>query len=103
MITVAGVLVSAYWIKAIESYKTLNTAKFQVINEIERDLVIKPFTEEWRHLDPGGAGAKHRPFHQVEKIVPKIFMLVYLLQLASIIPWSRLIIYLMLKTGGNGR
>lgn len=74
LVSLAGVMVCIYWIRAIESYKTLNTAKFSIINEIEDGLVIKPFTDEWAKLDPNGDGKRHKPFHETERFVPRVFV-----------------------------
>lgn len=86
--SLAGVLVCSYWSKAIESYKTLNTAKFAVINEIELSLIAQPFTDEWAKLDPDGDGVRHKPFHVTEKVVPWVFVGMYLFQAASLLPWG---------------
>jgi hypothetical protein len=88
LISIAGVLVCTYWVKAIESYKTLNTAKFSIINEIETSLVIKPFTDEWSRLDPDGDGKRHKPFHETEKFVPRVFVGMYAFQVIALIPWG---------------
>ena len=32
------------------SYKMLKSAKFEVINKMENDLIYKPFSEEWNIL-----------------------------------------------------
>ena len=89
LVPVAGILVSFYWIKAIDSYKTLNTAKFKVINSIEERLVEKPFTMEWRELDPDGDGKRHKPFHKTERIIPKVFMALYVFTALEPLPWAR--------------
>lgn len=88
LISVAGTLVCIYWHRSIESYKTLNDAKFAVINEVERDLVVKPFTDEWSKLDPDGDGKRHKPFHKTEKLVPRVFFGVYAFQAVTLLPWG---------------
>src|SRR5262245_55924646 len=67
---VAGVTICVLWIRNIVSYKTLNAAKFEVIHELERQLPVQPFTREWELLDPDGTGARHKPFHKTEVLVP---------------------------------
>lgn len=101
-ISVCGILVSIYWLSSIESYKTLNTAKFDVINSIEKSFIVKPFTEEWEILDPDKDGIRHKPFHQTEKVVPKIFIALYIFQIPwevifemfHIIPWKNISMFL---------
>ena len=88
LISLVGVMVCIYWVKAIESYKTLNTAKFSIINEIENSLVIKPFTDEWAKLDPDGDGKRHKPFHETEKFVPRVFVGMYAFQVVALLPWA---------------
>ena len=87
---IAGMAISALWIMNITSYKTLNEAKFFVINAIEEKLVEQPFHDEWKKLDPDQDGKRHRPFHKVEGVVPWVFIAVYLIQASMLIPWRQL-------------
>ena len=50
-ILVAGIVVSVIWLLFIRNYKLLNTEKFNVINEIEKKLPVKPFNDEWKRLE----------------------------------------------------
>lgn len=100
LISLAGVMVCIYWVKAIESYKTLNTAKFSIINEIENSLVIKPFTDEWAKLDPDGDGKRHKPFHETEKFVPRVFMGMYAFQVVALLPWGTIWQWLLSRACG---
>lgn len=84
-VCIAGFAICALWIRNIGSYKTLNAAKFEVINDLEKSLPYQPFTIEWSKLDPDKDGVRHRPFHSVEVTVPWVFILVYALQTASIL------------------
>lgn len=91
VISVAGVAISALWARNIESYRTLNAAKFKVINEIEEALPIAAYTTEWKYLDPDGDGVRHRPFHKVEVAVPWVFIAVHVAQAARVISWDPII------------
>lgn len=91
LISLVGFLISLYWIASIESYKTLNTAKFNVINSMEQHFAVRPFTEEWAELDPDKDGKRHKPFHKTEKAVPKIFILLYAFQALRTVPWNQVI------------
>lgn len=95
LISVAGISICAYWIKSIHSYKTLNEAKFSIINQIEASLVVKPFTDEWARLDPDGDGIRHKPFHEIEKIVPRVFVVMYAFQALTLLPWNSIKEYLL--------
>jgi hypothetical protein len=90
ILTVAGVAICLLWHQNILSYKTLNAAKFNVINDIETRLVEQPFHAEWQKLDPEGDGERHKPFHRVEGIVPWVFAAVYVAQGLTLLPWNSL-------------
>jgi hypothetical protein len=87
-IAAAGTLVSAVWVRNIQSYKDLNSGKFAVINEIEKQLPIAPYTAEWEYLERGQKRNRYRQFHAVEILVPLVFVAVHALQFAWNIPWS---------------
>ena len=78
----------------IKSYRDLNTAKFEIINDAEKRLPLKIFYDEWQLLK------RERPenwlpenwrawlrwyieFTIVEMIVPLVFALLYLAVLFS--------------------
>lgn len=88
VISVAGMAICALWVMNIMSYKTLNEAKFHVINDIELRLVEQPFHDEWKQLTPEQDKKRHRPFHKVEGIVPWVFIAVYGFQTLAVIPWE---------------
>lgn len=50
-ILVAGIVFSVIWLLFIRNYKLLNTEKFNVINDIEKKLPVKPFNDEWKRLE----------------------------------------------------
>lgn len=50
VILFAGIVVCCIWIMFIKYYRQLNTAKFEIINKIEKDLPIQAFNEEWAIL-----------------------------------------------------
>lgn len=86
VVSIAGIAICALWIRNIKSYKTLNDAKFEVINDIETRLVERPFHLEWSKLDPDADGKRHMPFHRVEGVVPWVFIVVYAIQLGTLVP-----------------
>lgn len=51
VILVAGIVFSVIWLLFIRNYKLLNTEKFNVINDIEKKLPVKPFNDEWKRLE----------------------------------------------------
>jgi len=77
----SGLLMCLAWINLIGSYKRLNTAKFAVILEMEKQLPSAPFTEEWAQLQRAEQGRRHLPLSDAERWVPRVFILVYLVVL----------------------
>lgn len=87
-LSTAGILASLLWSAGISSYKTLNTAKFSVIHEMEKSLHFQPFAEEWKRLDPDQDGIRHKPFHITESAVPRIFIGLYVFQILLAVKWT---------------
>jgi hypothetical protein len=91
LIAIAGIGVCLVWQRNISSYKTLNEAKFKVINELENGLPVAPYTREWTHLDPDQNGTRHTPFHAVEVWVPRIFVALHVAQGLRVVPWGQIV------------
>jgi hypothetical protein len=101
LVCCAGVLISVLWTKAIESYKSLNENKFAIINALETKLIAQPYSDEWTRIDPSIHGKKHRPFHQTERVVPKVFTALFVLQALSILPWKSIMCSVLLLIYGG--
>ncbi|WP_057789393.1 RipA family octameric membrane protein [Roseovarius atlanticus] len=86
-ISLAGVAICILWIRAVLSYKSLNSAKFKVITELEGRLPVAAFKDEWEFLQ-GANGKRHTPFHKTEVLVPFVFISVHSAQFASTLPWQ---------------
>lgn len=91
-VCIAGVAVSVCWWLLLRVYRRLNSAKFAVINQIEADhLPIKPYTDEWAELMPSDQatsrrarfGKAFRELGDVERIVPIVFGLLYIVLLVG--------------------
>lgn len=99
-VAVAGIVLSVVWWAMLKSYRDLNLAKFAVINGMEKRLPAKIFTDEWAALkgEKGGEDAipavipkkgirgwlsQYRELGAVERTVPWMFALIYLINLAS--------------------
>lgn len=88
----AGIVLAFTWRALLRYYRRLNGAKFDVINEIEKSLPVKPYTDEWTILHPppkeGETPTKwgkwwrkkvhHREATVVEQVVPLVFVAIYL-------------------------
>jgi hypothetical protein len=86
----AGIVICVLWIRSVQSYKSLNAAKFEVITALEERLPISPYKDEWALLDVDGDGKRHKPFHKTELLVPIVFMCVHGAQLLAEVPWQPL-------------
>ncbi len=89
-----GLVFCVSWWMLLKSYRELNSAKFQVIQEMEVSLPLKPFTDEWSKLkqDPVKSWRKrYAELGQVERIVPFLFILFYFYLLISMIDFESLI------------
>lgn len=99
-VAVAGIVLSVVWWGMLKSYRDLNRAKFDVINEMEKRLPAKIFTEEWVSLkgEKGSQDAipsviskkgirgwlsQYRELGAVERSVPWMFAVIYLTNLGS--------------------
>jgi len=91
-VCLAGVAVAVCWWFLLRNYRRLNEAKFAVINKIETEhLPIKPFLDEWALLSSGDTAtgrlakvrAGLRQLGNVERIVPIVFALLYVMLLAG--------------------
>lgn len=80
-ILAAGIVVSIIWLLFIRNYKLLNTEKFNVINEIENKLPVKPFNDEWKKLR---SNKKYKDGTKLEKTLPIMFIVLYIIAIITI-------------------
>lgn len=87
----AGIALAFTWQELLRYYRRLNGAKFNVINETEKMLPVRPYTDEWAILHPppkedesptklGRWWRKkvhHREATVVEQVVPLVFVAIY--------------------------
>jgi hypothetical protein len=81
-VSLAGLVLSGSWWLQLRSYRDLNRAKFEVINSIEATLPVKMFTEEWEFLRAhaqGRFGGRYRELGFIERAIPIVFSLLYVL------------------------
>lgn len=65
----AGLVLCFSWSQIINSYRTLNEAKFVVIDEFEQTLPARMFGEEWDQAKE----RDYQPFTIIEGAVPFVF------------------------------
>lgn len=94
-VAVAGIILCIAWGALLTSYQRLNSAKFNVINAMEKQFSTRIFTDEWGSLkrDPVKLAVNRKVLKEwlgqywelgvVERIVPGVFALIYLANLAS--------------------
>ena len=69
-----GLALSVVWHFNIRSYRTLNSAKFDIINRIEKQLPYAGYNEEWDILsNPPSGRPRYQQLTRVEQFVPLIF------------------------------
>jgi hypothetical protein len=77
------------WHRIITSYRDLNTVKFKVIHELEREMPAALYDYEWQKAEEGRGKAYH-PLTHLERWVPVVFMLLYvLLAVIGVVEWLR--------------
>jgi len=74
---IVGLMFCFLWGRMIQSYKTLNGSKFDVIQLMERHLPLAPFAAEEFVQKNNGAG--HRSLTSVEKYLPAVFAVLHIL------------------------
>jgi hypothetical protein len=77
LVALAGMVLGYTWFRLIKSYRSLNTAKFKVIHEIEQQLPFALYDAEWEQLERGQDAKVHTPFSKVEATVPLVFMVLH--------------------------
>lgn len=66
------------WWWLIRSYRQLNGAKYKVIGEMEKRLPANSYAAEWKQLGEGKSLKQYLPLTHLEKFVPIVFVLLYL-------------------------
>jgi hypothetical protein len=78
LVPVAGFLVALTWHRIITSYRDLNTVKFKIIHELEQHMPAALYDYEWQRAGEG-RGKQYHPLSHLERWVPIIFMVLYVL------------------------
>jgi len=78
---IGGAVIAGSWWMLLRSYRDLNSAKFAVINRIEREhLDIALFSDEWDELKKDPVKAWRPRYSEqgaVERVVPVLFLFLY--------------------------
>jgi hypothetical protein len=85
-ISILGILLCIVWYINVQSYKQLNSSKFKVIFELEKQLPLACYSKEWEFLKNDNRYKGYSTQTNVERTVPFILA----------IPYSGLFIYSVL-------
>ncbi|MES2023159.1 MAG: hypothetical protein V4439_00560 [Patescibacteria group bacterium] len=96
LVPFVGAGICSCWYSIIHSFKQLNRAKFKVIHMLESKLPAQPFAKEWEILGQEKNRKKYHPISKLEKHIPIIFTLLYVIFILSGVPWKE-IYHLLLK------
>ena len=97
LIGIAGMVLCYTWYRLILSYKGLNSGKFKVIQEIEKQLPLSIFYAEWERLGKGKDPKHYRTFTSIEARIPFVFFLLHLLVFIQNLPWAFVFRFLQIK------
>lgn len=78
---VVGIVICIIWLVNLDNYKKLNSAKFKIINQLEKELSANIFDYEWELIGRGESGKKYKRMSSVEKWIPYIFIAIYLVDI----------------------
>ncbi|RLI71549.1 hypothetical protein DRO97_09755 [Archaeoglobales archaeon] len=78
-ISVLGIIVCILWCIHINSYRKLNSAKFEVIHKIEQYLPYSCYHEEWKILEKN----RYVLLSKIEQFVTTIFVIIFLIAVCS--------------------
>jgi len=90
-VSAAGIPISLFWHRLIESYRNLSTAKFAVIHQMEEHLPFTPYSTEWKYLGEGKNANKYLPLTHLEVWVPRFFLLIFLGLTLWSLPWGTVV------------
>ncbi|PIR70269.1 MAG: hypothetical protein COU46_02320 [Candidatus Niyogibacteria bacterium CG10_big_fil_rev_8_21_14_0_10_42_19] len=76
-IAVFGIFLCFVWAEIIKNYRTLNSAKFAIIHEMEEKLPWKVYKDEWARLKQGKDKKTHSKLTVTEKQLPWVFLVFY--------------------------
>lgn len=83
------ILICVVWIWLITSYRNLNSAKYEVIGDMETQLPASPYgNAEWVKLGSGKDFRKYLPLTTIEIYIPILFSLTYLIILIYILGFA---------------
>lgn len=86
-----GIAICYCWYQIISQYRKLNRTKFKVIHEVEKKLPISLFETEWEILGKGKERKKYYPLSLIERQIPIIFIILYVVIFLTGMPLNYLV------------
>lgn len=93
LLAAAGITLSYLWQELVRQYRNLNTAKWEVVHQIEKRLPISPYAAEWDSMGRGQNPALYRPLSHIELGVPWVFIGLHAIVFVRSFPWCALTIF----------
>ena len=87
LLSLIGIVVCTLWLYSIRCYRQLSSVKYHIINEMEKKLPIKPFTDEWQELRNRH---NYLGLTKIEWVLPWTFIVLYSLSVLCPICWYAL-------------
>jgi len=85
IVSLLGITLSILWYINIKSYRQLNSGKFKVIHEMEQNLPFPCYDREWQILGEGKEENKYLQLTRVEKYIPLILSIPYIILLLYVL------------------
>ncbi len=85
IVSLLGITLSILWYINIKSYRQLNSGKFKVIHEMEQNLPFPCYDREWQILGEGKEKNKYLQLTRVEKYIPLILSIPYIILLLYVL------------------
>ena len=84
LVCIVGLLSAGLFALKLFSYKRLNSAKYQVIQEMEQDLPFSSYTDEWNVLGGGKDKRKYVPVSHIDVIIAVVIGVAYLMAILGL-------------------
>jgi len=81
--SLAGTAICVLWHSLIRNYSIVSGARFQILHVIEEKLPIQLFKKEWELLTTGDRKHCYTPITHVERYIPWVFIVFYVLLVLS--------------------
>lgn len=82
VLSIAGILICIGWFMFLRNFRGLNSAKYQVINEMEKKLPVKAFEDEWKNIKQN---KKYLESSKLERFYPSVFIFIYIVTIVAIV------------------